>query len=154
MRPRLFGYPLLTSFLFLSVAGSVGLATLLLAGSALHGELIGGVLGIFAAPLIAMVGSIVLLIVAAIPFTVFARWVFWKAKWSEQLRWLVIPLTGPIVFCVLGPISLLLGDSDIFGAAPFSFVLGVVISTYWLSYLLFDLRFKKQRANQALQHNA
>jgi hypothetical protein len=148
MKLRLSAYAFLASLAVLTSIGSVGLGLILIAGSSLHGEPIGGPYGILQAPVFAAVGSLLALLFVAVPVCFVLRWFFEKNNWSKRSRWLFIPFTGPAFFPVLAPVFFLLGEHDIFLAIVWSFIFGVVVSTYWLAYLIFDHLLTKRPPNQ------
>lgn len=151
MKNRLFAKSFLAAWTFLSVIGSVGLAAITMAGSALHGNPIGGPWGIFLVPVYAGIISFIALLVLAVPVCFVTQLIFDKLKWNQNFRWLLIPFTGPAFFFVLAPLFLLMGERDVFSAATMSFPLGVIVSTYWLSLLIFDRLLNKKAPNHALQ---
>lgn len=130
------------SLLVLTVLGSIAGVALIAVGSSLHGEPIGGPFGFLLMPLFAAGVSFFALLFLACPLCVFAQWLFTRFKWPPILRWIILPLTGPAFFFVLGPLFLLLskGDhaGDLFTAAADSFVLGCVVSTQWAVFLFLE----------------
>ena len=144
MKPRLFGYAFLVSLVVLTAIGSVAIGAMTIGGSMLHGECIGGAYGLFLAPLSAVAISLVSLLTVAVPSSAFLRWIFARTGWRNGLRWAVIPLTGPALFCVLAPSFYLLGERDVFLAIIWSFALGTIISTYWLIYLIVEAVAKRR----------
>ncbi len=146
MKPRLFAYSFLSSWAFLTAIASTGLGAILIAGSAFHGEPIGGPW--LLVPVFAAVGSLLSLLCIAVPAGFALRWLFEKNGWRRGFRWVLIPFTGPVFFCILTPIFLLLGERDVFLSVIWSLAFGTVVSTYWLAYLIFDYLLTTKQPNQ------